>query len=106
MTTQNVLRFVVKPAVCAAALAPLVWLVWAGLTANLSVNPLSDLTNETGLWALRFLAISLAITPLRRVTGWNWVIRFRRMLGLYLLLRRSPLPRLHHRRPLRRPRLP
>ena len=83
MTTQNVLRFVVKPAVCAAALGPLAWLVWAGLTANLSVNPLSDLTNETGLWALRFLAISLAITPLRRVTGWNWVIRFRRMLGLY-----------------------
>lgn len=79
----RILRFVVKPAVFLAALGPLAWLTWAGLTGHLSVNPLSDLTNETGLWALRFLALSLAITPLRRVTGWNWVIRFRRMLGLY-----------------------
>ena len=83
MTSQQSLRFIVKPAVFVAALGPLAWLIWAGLTGNLSVNPLSDLTNETGLWALRFLCISLAITPLRRVTGWNWVIRFRRMLGLY-----------------------
>jgi len=83
MSSQQLLRFIVKPAVFAAALGPLAWLTWAGLTGNLSANPLSDLTNETGLWALRFLCISLAITPLRRVTGWNWVVRFRRMLGLY-----------------------
>ena len=52
-------------------------MVWAGLTGNLSANPLSDLTNETGVWALRFICITLALTPLRRLTGWNAVIRFR-----------------------------
>jgi len=57
--------------------------VWAGLTGNLSANPLSDLTNETGVWTLRFLCITLALTPLRRLTGWNAVIRFRRMAGLF-----------------------
>jgi len=57
--------------------------VWAGLTGHLSANPLSDLTNETGVWALRFICITLALTPLRRLTGWNAVIRFRRMAGLF-----------------------
>jgi sulfoxide reductase heme-binding subunit YedZ len=79
----RVLRFVVKPIVFVAALGPVAWLTWAALTGNLSVNPLSDLTNETGVWALRFLCITLAITPLRRLTGWNALIRFRRMAGLY-----------------------
>jgi sulfoxide reductase heme-binding subunit YedZ len=83
VTTQQALRFIVKPLVFVAALGPVAWLTWAGLTGHLSVNPLSDLTNETGVWALRFLCISIAITPLRRLTGWNWVIRFRRMIGLY-----------------------
>jgi methionine sulfoxide reductase heme-binding subunit len=59
------------------------WLVWAALTGNLSANPLSDITNETGAWTLRFICITLAITPLRRVTGWNGAIRFRRMAGLF-----------------------
>ncbi len=77
------LRFIVKPLVFLAALGPVGWLLWAGLTGNLSANPLSDLTNETGLWTLRFICITLAITPLRRLTGWNWTIRFRRMMGLY-----------------------
>ena len=85
MTTQQALRVIVKPLVFVASLGPVAWLTWAGLTGHLSVNPLSDLTNETGVWALRFLCISIAITPLRRLTGWNWVIRFRRML-----LRKDP----------------
>jgi sulfoxide reductase heme-binding subunit YedZ len=83
VTSQQTLRFVAKPAVFIASLGPVAWLTWAGLTGNLSVNPLSDLTNETGLWTIRFLCLSLAITPLRRLTGWNWTIKFRRMLGLY-----------------------
>ncbi|MFN7914843.1 MAG: protein-methionine-sulfoxide reductase heme-binding subunit MsrQ [Vicinamibacterales bacterium] len=83
MPSQSTIRFALKPLVFAASLGPLAWLVWAGLTGNLSANPLSDLTNETGTWALRFLCLSLAITPLRRLTGWNWVIKFRRMIGLY-----------------------
>jgi sulfoxide reductase heme-binding subunit YedZ len=67
----------------AAALGPVAWLVWAAATGNLSANPLSDLTNETGVWTLRFVCITLALTPLRRLTGWNAVIRFRRMAGLF-----------------------
>jgi sulfoxide reductase heme-binding subunit YedZ len=66
-----------------AALGPLAWLVWAAWTGNLSANPLSDITNETGVWTLRFLCITLAVTPLRRLTGWNALIRFRRMVGLF-----------------------
>ncbi|HYM25477.1 MAG TPA: protein-methionine-sulfoxide reductase heme-binding subunit MsrQ [Vicinamibacterales bacterium] len=73
----------VKPLVFLASLGPVAWLVWAAFTGNLSANPLSDITNETGVWTLRFLCITLAITPLRRVTGWNAAIRFRRMAGLF-----------------------
>jgi len=58
-------------------------LIWAAFTGNLSANPLSDITNETGVWTLRFVCITLAITPLRRLTGWNGAIRFRRMTGLF-----------------------
>jgi methionine sulfoxide reductase heme-binding subunit len=81
--SDRAVRFVLKPLVFAASLGPLVWLVWAALTGNLSANPLSDLTNETGVWTLRFLCITLAITPLRKLTGWNPAIKFRRMTGLF-----------------------
>jgi sulfoxide reductase heme-binding subunit YedZ len=81
--SDRTLRLVVKPIVFLASLGPLAWLVWAALTGNLSANPLSDLTNETGVWTLRFLCITLAVTPLRRLTGMNAFIRFRRMTGLF-----------------------
>jgi len=77
------IRYIVKPIVFVAALGPAAWLVWALVTGNLSANPLSDVTNETGVWTLRFLCITLAITPLRRITGWNAIIRLRRMAGLF-----------------------
>jgi methionine sulfoxide reductase heme-binding subunit len=80
---DGVVRWGFKPLVFAASLGPFTWLVWAALTGNLSANPLSDLTNETGVWTLRFICITLAITPLRKLTGWNMVIRFRRMAGLF-----------------------
>jgi len=83
LTTNQTIRWIVKPAVFLAALGPLAWIVWAILTNNLSPNPLSDITNETGIWALRFICITLAVTPLRRVTGWNALVRFRRMTGLF-----------------------
>lgn len=83
MTTSQAVRWVGKPVVFAAGLLPAGWLVWAALTGHLSVNPLSDLTNETGVWTLRFLCITLAITPVRKLTGWNPIIRFRRMTGLF-----------------------
>jgi sulfoxide reductase heme-binding subunit YedZ len=81
--SNNALRFVLKPLVFVAGLVPAAWLVWAGVQGTLSANPLSDITNETGLWTLRFLCLTLAVTPLRRLTGWNGAIKFRRMLGLF-----------------------
>jgi sulfoxide reductase heme-binding subunit YedZ len=72
-----------KPLVFAAALVPFALLIWRGFTGNLSADPLAEITNETGIWTLRFIAVTLAITPLRRVSGWNPIIRYRRMLGLF-----------------------
>lgn len=83
MTSGQAVRVVLKPAAFLAGLAPVGWLAWAIATGNLSPNPLSDLTNETGLWTIRFLCVTLAVTPLRRLTGWNALIRFRRMFGLF-----------------------
>lgn len=77
------IRRILKPLAFLAGLAPFVWLVWAALTNNLSVNPLSDITLHTGDWAIRFICITLAISPLRQLTGWHWLIKFRRMAGLF-----------------------
>jgi sulfoxide reductase heme-binding subunit YedZ len=76
-------RRLLKPIVFAAALAPFLWLVWRGLAGGLSVNPIEDITHTTGRWALRLLVVTLAVTPLRRLTGWQAAIRFRRMMGLF-----------------------
>jgi sulfoxide reductase heme-binding subunit YedZ len=72
-----------KPAVFMLALAPFAWLVFRAMTGRLSVNPIEDITLTTGIWALRLLLVTLAITPLRRLTGWHRVIQYRRMLGLF-----------------------
>jgi sulfoxide reductase heme-binding subunit YedZ len=67
-----------------ACLWPAARLSYAAATGgDLGINPVETLTHETGQWALRLLLASLAITPLRRLTGWNRVIVFRRMLGLF-----------------------
>lgn len=73
----------VKPIVFVLSLLPVAYLVYAAFTDQLSANPISDITNETGVWTLRLLALTLLLTPLRRVTGWNWLIRYRRMIGLF-----------------------
>jgi sulfoxide reductase heme-binding subunit YedZ len=78
-----VVRRLTTPIVFVAALWPVYWLVWAALTDHLTANPISAITNHTGLWTLRLLAITLAVTPIRRLTGWHDVIRLRRMLGLF-----------------------
>ena len=62
---------------------PIILLAWNGLNGNLSANPISDITNETGIWTLRLLVITLSITPLRKITNWHWLIKFRRMTGLF-----------------------
>lgn len=59
------------------------WLLYSGAGGDLGINPIETLTHQTGQWALRLLLVTLAITPIRRLTGWNAIIRFRRMLGLY-----------------------
>lgn len=73
-----------KIAAFAACLAPAALLAYrAFVSGDLGVNPIETLTHETGEWALRLLLITLAVTPLRRLTGWNRLISFRRMLGLF-----------------------
>jgi sulfoxide reductase heme-binding subunit YedZ len=64
-------------------MAPFVWLLAAAATENLSPNPIKDITEFTGVWTLRFLVITLCITPLRKLTGWNEVVKYRRMVGLF-----------------------
>lgn len=66
-----------------ACLAPVVWLGFRTATGRLGINPVEDLELTTGIWALRFLVLTLAITPLRRITGWNRIIQYRRMFGLF-----------------------
>ncbi|HVC20213.1 MAG TPA: protein-methionine-sulfoxide reductase heme-binding subunit MsrQ [Vicinamibacterales bacterium] len=83
MTRTQWIRRVGKPLVFLTALAPTGWIIWEGVTDNLTANPIQELEHQTGLWLLRFLCITLAVTPLRRLTGWNDLIRFRRMLGLF-----------------------
>ena len=72
-----------KPIVFAAALAPLAYLAIGAWRGSLGANPIETITRSTGLWTLRFMVITLAVTPLRWATGWNDVIRVRRMLGLF-----------------------
>lgn len=72
-----------KAIVFAICLAPFLWLAFRAWSGRLSVNPIEDITLTTGIWALRFLVISLAVTPVRRLTGWNRLVQYRRMLGLF-----------------------
>ena len=54
------------------------------IEGDLGANPLERVTDVTGQWGLRLLLLTLAVTPLRRLTGWSWLQRFRRMLGLFV----------------------
>ena len=72
-----------KTAVHLLALAPFAWLIADIWHDRLGADPIAELTHATGLWALRFLLMALAITPLRRITGWSVLARFRRLIGLY-----------------------
>ena len=72
----------IKVALFLASLLPFANMAWLTVQGALT-EPLEYITHQTGDWALYFLCITLAVTPLRRFTGWNWVIRLRRMLGLF-----------------------
>src|SRR5438034_401636 len=64
-------------------LVPLVLLLWDVYRKQVGANPLEFVTRTTGMLTLVFLLVTLAVSPLRRITGLNWLIRFRRMLGLF-----------------------
>jgi sulfoxide reductase heme-binding subunit YedZ len=64
-------------------LVPLGMLCWDGWHKNLGANPVENVLHTTGLLALIFLALTLSVTPLRKLTGWNYLSHFRRMLGLF-----------------------
>jgi sulfoxide reductase heme-binding subunit YedZ len=72
-----------KPLLFALALLPLAWLVYGAAANTLGPNPAEALIRSTGDWTLRFLCLTLAVTPLRQITGWNALARLRRMIGLY-----------------------
>ena len=85
MNTLTQIRYVWKPFVFLASLVPATWVVGDlfEITGTLGANPIEAMLDRFGVWGLRFLMLTLAITPLRRLTGWNWLLRFRRMIGLF-----------------------
>ena len=85
MNTLTQIRFVWKPFVFLLCLVPGLLLLGDTfeITGTLGANPVEEIQDRLGNWGLRFIMIALAVTPLRRLTGWNWLVRFRRMLGLF-----------------------
>ncbi len=72
-----------KAALFVLALIPAGRLLVYAFTDQLGANPIEFITRATGDWTLYFLCITLAVTPLRRLTKWNWLVKIRRMLGLF-----------------------
>jgi len=77
------LRRWLKPVAFVFSLLPLGWWIFRAFTDGLGANPIEATTRYLGDWALRFLLIALAVTPVRLITGWNLIARLRRMLGLF-----------------------
>jgi sulfoxide reductase heme-binding subunit YedZ len=84
LNTIEQIRFVWKPIVLLLSLVPAVLVATDtfNITGSLGANPVEEIQDRFGNWGLRFIMIALAVTPLRRIAGWNWLTRFRRMLGL------------------------
>ena len=76
-------RLLLKTALWLACLTPFAILLYRTATNDLGPNPIEEVTHETGDWALRLLLVTLAVTPLRRLTGWNELAGLRRPLGLF-----------------------
>jgi sulfoxide reductase heme-binding subunit YedZ len=72
-----------KAAVWMLCLTPAGLLIWRAFTGGLGANPIEFITLRTGFWTLVLIMVTLAVTPVRRVTGWHRIIQFRRMLGLF-----------------------
>jgi len=76
-------RAALKPAALAASLAPLAFGLWAAFHDQIGRDPARALERMTGDWSIEFLCLTLAVTPVRRLTAWHWLVRLRRMLGLF-----------------------
>lgn len=80
---KTLLHPLAKPVVFACSLVPFAWLLYGAITNTLGANPAEHLERSLGDWTLRFLCLTLAVTPLRVITGTAALARFRRMLGLF-----------------------
>lgn len=86
MPSVRQIRFVYKPIVFALCLVPVSWLTARAVqigSLSLGPNPIEDIQDEMGIWGLRFILATLAMTPLRHALGKPWPLQFRRMLGLF-----------------------
>jgi len=83
--TLRQIRLIWKPIVFLLCLVPAVLVFTDALeiTGRLGANPIEEIQDRFGNWALRFILITLTVTPLRKLTDWNWLIRFRRLFGLF-----------------------
>jgi methionine sulfoxide reductase heme-binding subunit len=88
MTAERLVPYS-KPAIFLACLVPMSLLVRKGIAGRLGANPIEVITHSTGDWTLIFLCITLAITPLRRILRVPWLIRYRRMVGLFAFFHAS-----------------
>lgn len=79
----SIIHFCLKPTVFILCAIPFGQLAYNAYIGDLGVNPIDTITRFTGSWALLFLLGTLAVTPVRRLTGWHELIKFRRMLGLF-----------------------
>ena len=84
--TQSSKFKILKATAFVACFTPLAWLGYDAYADNLGANPIEVITRSMGTWTLTFLLITLSVTPLRKLSGWNGLIKFRRMLGLFAFL--------------------
>jgi methionine sulfoxide reductase heme-binding subunit len=87
MSNDFIIHKVAKPLVFTTSLMPLVWIIWTvaldEVGIGLSANPVEMVNRYLGDWAIRFILITLGITPIVNITGWTTLVRFRRMIGLF-----------------------
>ncbi len=85
MDTLRQIRLIWKPVIFLLCLVPAALVVTDAfeITGRLGANPIEEIQDRFGIWAIRFIMITLAVSPLRRLTGRNWLVRFRRMFGLF-----------------------
>ena len=81
--SDRAIRLGLKPFAFVVSLWPAASVLLAALTHHLDINPFNAIVRSTGFWSLRFLCLTVAITPFRWLTGWHSVVKFRRMIGLF-----------------------